>query len=67
MMVPFVLDSAAKYLGYLLGKNYKKLPLAIVKKMQHESEVLAGERVGLALFSVEFSRKIGYYGKRIIL
>ena len=32
MMVPFVLDSAAKYLGYLLGKNYKKLPLAIVKK-----------------------------------
>jgi rhamnosyltransferase len=31
LIVPLIWQSGCKYLGYLLGKNYKKLPMSLVR------------------------------------
>ena len=37
LIISLILDSAAKYTGYLLGKNYKRLPVCLVKSLSMNS------------------------------
>ena len=44
-MVPsLILDSAAKYLGYLFGKNYKRMPLKMVRFLSMNPRYWKGKR-----------------------